>query len=255
MVALWQLASAVVRPAPVDSTPRRSDSSGVQPQARYWTPLRTQIRAWLCRTSLPLAELYQGAVILLHEGSLPGRVSFISHAVREICNRLPDEVGVKKLPYFDGINRLDEVAVLWFAVGPPAADLSVSSPTPPLAIPDSPPKVLIDRRLAIAVGALLSDHRAVRSRPEERAEEMFMAIAPENKHAQEVLQPTVAQWLSVRKFFVAKTHVSKRVDADWSPNEIRDRFELFESTLAALIPGRFYGAMNDLDEILDDTNA
>src|SRR5438094_3789110 len=41
-----------------------------------WTPTRLGLRAWLQRNAPSLAELYEGAVRLMYESPLPGRVRF-----------------------------------------------------------------------------------------------------------------------------------------------------------------------------------
>jgi hypothetical protein len=44
----------------------------------------------LTHNAASLADLYEGAVVMLYESILLGRTRFIGHAVREIRNRLPD---------------------------------------------------------------------------------------------------------------------------------------------------------------------
>src|SRR6266511_1972358 len=86
--------------------------------ASCWTPVRLEIRSWLSRNAPPLAELYEGAVRLLYVNLLPGRVRFISHAVREIRNRLPGVIsGEEGSQYLHYKNRLDDLAKLWHKKG------------------------------------------------------------------------------------------------------------------------------------------
>src|SRR5690242_15510612 len=64
----------------------------------YWTRRREQRREWLRRAgAVSLAELYEGAVIIL-ETRQPGYVRFVSHAVREIANRLPGIIDAEHAP-------------------------------------------------------------------------------------------------------------------------------------------------------------
>lgn len=80
----------------------------------YWTRTRLDLRDWLQRNSPPLAELYGGAVELMCGIPLPGRVRFISHAIREIRNRLPEVVsGIKTGGRLDYVNSLDEIGRVW----------------------------------------------------------------------------------------------------------------------------------------------
>ena len=85
-----------------------------------WTAARTQILEWLKRNAPSLAELYEGAVVMLHDSSLPGRTRFISHAVREIRNRLPDAFdGGTRSPRLDYTKRVDAIGAAWPTTGGP----------------------------------------------------------------------------------------------------------------------------------------
>src|SRR5713226_3845259 len=57
--------------------------------AAYWTRVRLEIRAWLRRRgAASLAEVYETSVMMV-ETACPGHIRFVSHAVRDIRNRLP----------------------------------------------------------------------------------------------------------------------------------------------------------------------
>ncbi|MEO7860432.1 MAG: hypothetical protein ABIU05_08300 [Nitrospirales bacterium] len=80
----------------------------------WWTPQRLELKKWLGNKTPGLAEVYEGAVMMVYEHPVPGRVKFIAHAIREIGNRLPDYWAGKEensggLQY---VNRLDEIAPL-----------------------------------------------------------------------------------------------------------------------------------------------
>jgi hypothetical protein len=62
------------------------------------------------------------------------------------------------------------------------------------------------------------------------------------------------QWLEVTGWFMKRAHDSCRIDAYCSEDELRGNFELFESTLGALVRG-FFATVEELDEILEDANA
>lgn len=76
------------------------------------TENQRELNGWLAKNAPSLAELYQGALFLLRTKP-PGFTRLISHAVREIRNRLPDFVAGKKsssrLEYRD---ELDQLAAL-----------------------------------------------------------------------------------------------------------------------------------------------
>ena len=76
---------------------------------------RQELCAWMHRNNAAsLAELYEGAVRLLFESKLPGRVRLISHAVREIRNRLPVVIsGERSNSRLDYTSRVDQISNRW----------------------------------------------------------------------------------------------------------------------------------------------
>ena len=59
------------------------------------TPERAALVGWLNRYAPALEPLYRGALLLAAFDSFPGRVHFITHAIREIGNSLPSALGPK----------------------------------------------------------------------------------------------------------------------------------------------------------------
>jgi len=186
---------------------------------------------------------------------VPGRIRFVAHAVREICNRLPDAVsGVEAVPRLDYKTRLDEIAKVWQRNG---LGLDGSAPdmfSGAMPKPEAPERVPMDRALFVSIAALVRDHSEGRERPEESAVRLFEAIAPENRALRETLAPVIRQWVGIGKWSVARAHDWKLIDGDYPEEELRRQFNLFETTLAALVRG-FFQAADELDEILEDTNA
>jgi len=83
-----------------------------------WTPARVELLTWLQRNAPSLAELYQGAVDLMYANLFPGRVRFVSHAVREIRNRLPDiSAGTTRGGQLQYKKRMDDLAKAWKNAG------------------------------------------------------------------------------------------------------------------------------------------
>ena len=211
--------------------------------------------AWLRRNAPSLAELYEGAVYLIFENPLPGRIRFVGHAVREIRNRLPDAIsGTKTTGWFDRTSRLDSVVNLWNKAGLvadgsiPPSDFAKSS----TEVPHS--DIEVPREVYLAIASLLKDHEISRERPLEAATRLFEGLAPENQQLRNTLRPVILQWLQVTNWFMDRTHDSGKVDADCKEKELRKHFELFEWTLAALVQG-FFTTIEGLDEILEDANS
>lgn len=220
-----------------------------------WTPRRIEVRGWLQRRAPGLAALYEGAVALAFSAAMPGRIRFVAHAMREICNRLPDAVsGVEVGARVDYPMRLDEIATAWEGNGlslDGSMPEALASDTPE---PEGPKNVPIDRGLFVSIAALVRDHTRGRRRPEENAARLFEAIAPENRALRETLAPVIRQWVEIAKWSVARAHDWNLVDGDYPEEELRRQFGLFETTLGALVQG-FFQTTDELDEILEDTNA
>ena len=69
--------------------PRPDETRPPLPLTPTWTTQRRRLLHWLRQKAPSLAELYETAVTLLEEQSLPGRSRIIAHCVREIANALP----------------------------------------------------------------------------------------------------------------------------------------------------------------------
>jgi len=222
-----------------------------------WTPPRIELRAWLDRQRPSLAELYHGSVELMFNKPVPGTIRFVSHAVREIRNRLPDaisgEKGGARLNYPD---RLDEISTLWEQTGLP---IDGSLAAAPMATGDSTdtaaPDVLIGRTLFSKVGSLIGDHRAAREKPDEAAFRLFVGAAPENAASRDSLRPVIREWRRVTDWFFRSDHDTGRVDADCDCAEFKRKFEQFERILSTLARGFFDITAEGLDAILEDTNS
>jgi len=220
------------------------------------TKQRLDLCAWMRRNNAAsLAELYEGAAILLFESKLPGRVRLISHAVREIRNRLPDVIsGTRASGRLDYKSRLDRINKKWARSG-----LRFDGSLPEVGFEphshNSPsPDVVIGRDLFSEIATLVKDHEETRTKPLDTAIRLFEACAPENQRLRDTLRPIILQWLRVTDWFMSKAHDSGYVDGDTDENELVSQFELFETYLKALVRG-FFTTLDDLDAILEDTNS
>ena len=62
--------------------------SATSPTSDIWSPKRLELLRWFQENAQPLAAAYEGAVRLLYDEDFPGRIHFVSHAVRDIADRL-----------------------------------------------------------------------------------------------------------------------------------------------------------------------
>ncbi len=176
----------------------------------------------------------------------------MSHAVREIRNRLPDVfASATKSRRVEYVESLDTIAEMWSR-----ADLSTEVPLPDPTLPtdgdrtESTP-VAIPRMLFGRIAELIAAHTASREKPFDAARRLFEAVAPENQRVAAHLRPVVDHWLSTTQWFVKRVHDNGRVDTE--ADELAKRFEQFEATLQSLTR-EYYRGEEALDEILLDAN-
>lgn len=214
-----------------------------------WTPRRRELQEWFGRNAPALGEMYEGAVLLLHEQRIPGHRRLVAHAMREIGNRLPGIVGNEVRGHVQYANRLDALHKKWAKWGPER--LSDGS-WPPL--PNTNDSIAVDVRLVLLMVDLIDDHRDARERPAERARRLFLA-ASDGAGPHPGLGPVVDQWIELTRWAVSKAHIPSGPNPeDIDPVELHSKFELFEFTLGALL-GAFYTSVEDLDAILESANA
>lgn len=217
----------------------------------YWTQSRLELKAWFQRHAPSLGELYEGALKMIFSDCFPGRSRFISHAVREIRNRLPEVVTGSKGSYFDWKGRLDDLTKDWKMAGfsldgtiPTAMILEQGLPSADISMP---------RLLTQKIALLLKEHSEVRETSKEAAIRLFMGVSPGNDKFIDSLRPQALQWFDITEWFMKKTHDSSVVDNDFDIQEFRKYFDIFELSLGALLNG-FFKTKEGLDAILEDTN-
>jgi len=217
----------------------------------YWTPKRQEILEWLYRKAPPLAELYQGAVQLLHENPpIPGRSRFIAHAVREIRNCLPEVVAGVRRRRLEYKAQFDKIAKKWERNSLPldrAMPISAEET-------DESSGILVPYEVFWDIASLVKEHKEARERPEESAKRMFLALAPENEDFVEQLQPVIIRWLDVTEWFIGRAHDSRRTDDELLDDKFINNFKFFETILGALIRG-FFATTEEIDEILEEANS
>jgi hypothetical protein len=222
-------------------------------EENYWTHPRLELKAWFQRNAPSLCELYDGALRMIFLPDFPGRMRFIAHAVREIRNRLPDVIaGPKTGGPVQYKNRLDDIVKDWEKCGLLADGSTTTSLNSSETIPSG--HILIPRLLFQKIAILVKEHVEGRESREEAAIRLFEGIAPENQDLRDTLRPIVHQWLEVTEWFVKKVHAPSFEASNVDAKEFRRYFDIFEKTLGALVRS-FFKTVEELDEILEDTNS
>ena len=231
------------QPISIQNVPPYSNTS-------YWTDRRRKIHAWLHEQAPSLAELYKGCVLLMFDPIVSGRITFISHAVREIRNRLPGETS-NRLNYTD---ELEQLGQSWRIHELPLENIGlVSSTNSKTSLPSSSPKTLIPQQLFLEIQSLLSKHFSSRVTGRERALRLFERFVPESQTNSEVLTISVNRWWQTTEWFMKRAHDNGKVDAECDEQELHSKFIEFESFLGTLSQS-FYSNTDELDEILEEAN-
>jgi hypothetical protein len=222
--------------------------------AAYWTQPRLDIRAWLRRRGArSLAEMYEASVMMV-ETQCPGHVRFVSHAVRDIRNRLPGVLDGEQtggtLPYHE---RLKVIRDGW--VGLPDLPGTQGEPSP-----DATGGVLVPAATVAQIGALLEDDLAASNKVEKGARRLFVTAERVRTGRQlddsalVAIAPAIRQWLQVTRWFESRAHDRGVEDNGNDLPDFKRKFELFERALLGLFQ-EFYPAKEELDEILEDANS
>jgi len=231
------------QPISIQNVPPYSNTS-------YWTDRRQEIHAWLHEQAPSLAELYKGCVLLMFDPIVSGRITFISHAVREIRNRLPGETS-KRLDY---TQELEKLVQSWRTHNFPLENIDlVSSTNPKTSLPSSSPETLVPQRLFLEIQSLLFRHSSIRVKGRDRAVRLFEQFVPESQMTSEVLIISVNQWWQTTDWFMKRAHDNGEVDAACDEQELHSKFIEFESFLGTLSQS-FYSNTDELDEILEEAN-
>ncbi len=223
-------------------------------QRDYWTPQRIELCTWFTKNAPSLGELYAGALEMVFREDFPGRVRFVSHAVREIRNRLPDVIaGPEKGTQIQYKNRLDEIAKVWERYGFPLDGSLPTIVTASDALPSSD-DVPIPREIYCKIASLVSDHAKTRKTVRESAQNLFQAIDPKNRISEATLRPRIMHWIDSTEWFVARAHDQAKVDANIGADQLKVYFETFERTLSAMV-SEFFKTVEELDAILEEANS
>jgi hypothetical protein len=219
----------------------------------WWNGSRQAIHHWLEKQSSPLAELYFGAGRLLCEKT-PGWTRFVGHAVREIVNRLPAEIcgevgrgreaGRGRLEYD---KRVEALAVEWPETNPRLADANIGRG-------DIDVVAVLPLSIWKEVDRLIQDHRDISIRNRERALRMLQTLVPESPPGAQPLTWSANRWIELGYWAAGRAHDQTRCDEEHNDGEIIGRFEALEEIILS-VTRPFFENKDDLDELLEETNA
>ncbi|MCX5645818.1 MAG: hypothetical protein NTZ17_14245 [Phycisphaerae bacterium] len=181
---------------------------------------------------------------MLEQEDFPGRVHFISHAVRDIADRLVFVLD----PQLEGgrvqyENEMDKIEKLW----PKLQTIEETTGGP--AAQDA---VRIDYGLALRIDSLVGAHRKRRQRPS-NSELLFQYLMRQEPSRAEVSQRLVSDFKKMRDWFMDLTHLRRDKTPTVDEYELRAQFSKFEGVLHSFV-GDFFTGTAELDEILQQAN-
>lgn len=206
-----------------------------------------------------LAEAYSAALRLISDDSIPARVYLLAHIVREIANRIPDYLDVpidKRRVEYESL--LDEIARLWQEGTEPQASIAEPKVGTRLLESEEPSRqargVSISLHLYRALDRLVAAHNESRQTRRESVRRLLRSGDVEGSSLSDShLDPIVEHWMDLTRWFAGRVHLRA---ADKEPPDFQqcvDKFHVFEGALYALVCP-FYGAVEELDAILEETN-
>jgi hypothetical protein len=205
-----------------------------------------------------LAELYEGAVLLLFDAPIPGYTRFVAHAVRETRNRLPDVTsGSKSGRQLNYKGRIDDLVVVWKETGLATDGTFPGSNFAEAPIAAVPQETSLPHKIVVMMASLVTEHEATREKRMDAAIRLFEGVVPENQKFRDTLRPVIMQWLEITEWFMKKAHDSGATDRDVDLGELQKKFDLFEMTLLGIVRGftAFFATTKEIDEILENANS
>ena len=188
------------------------------------------------------AEAYKGALNLLDK-KLPGYITFVSHAGRDLMNGLARTVLVIKpgrVPYEDLVDDLqkdwnDE----WSAEG--VNELA-----------NAEDGHLIPYKICEKIKNLIDKHRKGRLKASE-ADSLFFTIFLGYDVRQRIPQDFFQEWKAARKWFLKHTHVRENEFEIEASSQVERHFRTLDNLLYVAATSEI-GRMRTIDEILEATN-
>jgi hypothetical protein len=208
------------------------------------TPRQAMIVGWLRRVNAHASDMYESALWLAADERIPCRGRMIAHAYREICSMLMNEHSSNsREPLETCLEEFaDEYRKLNIRPDVPAG----SSPVPDVSPTPVPDSFLSAAGAVVRVNTTTDNARA-------RSRAIFERVS--RRHGpQPDVGPTSDRWYQMSRFFQARAHDRKTLDAQMMEGQFRQEVDFFEETLSALAETAVTN-LNALDQILEDANS
>jgi hypothetical protein len=207
---------------------------------------RRELLAWFKGNAPSLAEAYEGAIHLIADENFPGRIHFISHAVRDITDRLAfaldSGIQSKRVQYE---YAMDKIQAKWKSINP------ISDETIKI---EKDATVTISYEVALQIDAIVTAHKNRRSRSS-NYDLLFRFLMRQEPTNAQVNERLVENFKRLHKWFMDLTHLRTKYEKvpHINESELKKQFEVFEGILHSFV-GNFFTGTEELDEILKQAN-
>jgi hypothetical protein len=198
---------------------------------------------WFRAKAKPLAEAYEGAIRMLADTSIPARIQFIAHAVRDIANLLPNVLNPQsKRRRIEYDRKLDSIASL----SPGLGELNEPGNVQDQSV------ITIKYEVALIIDSLVIEHRDQRQKPSNS--ERLIQILMENEPARaDINRRLVSDFEKTRRWFMELAHFRECESPRVDELVLQSQFAKFEGILHSFV-GDFFTTIEELDEILQQAN-
>ncbi len=224
-----------------------ANADGPVGRQSVWTPMRLKLCAWFRSDAAALTPAYEGAVEILGNARFPGRIHFISHAVRDIANALPfcfdPQLGGALVQY---AHHLDGIEKEWKSRQQVSQQAAASDDG-----------FIVSAKVAGLIDKLVEEHRESRKRPG-KYELLFRALARKAPLTVSLDARAVEAFKRTAKWFVEHAHFRQHLPPPVDEQTLVWRFEEFERAIYVLVEslseGGFFVGIGELDDILQQAN-
>lgn len=186
------------------------------------------------------AEAYKGALNLLDK-KLPGYITFVSHAGRDLMNGLP-RLGIQpeSVQYVQLVNEIQKDWEDEWGVEDVGKIDNVENGN------------LIPYEICEKIQELINQHRGGRHRASE-AESLFFTTFLDYTNKEEIPQNLLAEWKNARQWFLAHTHLRQGDFEMDASSKVQGHFQKLDDLLYAAASSELE-RIRSINEILEETD-
>lgn len=217
------------------------------PNGAGWTDQRRKLHALLAERIQLLADYYESAVYFLHTPSAPARMSHLGHAIRELCNHMPDAVNVARLDRSNTENKIPALVAAWDKVGLPDDVVDLPGCPTPGSTSDARH---VPRSVVVAAADLVV---STRIRGNNRCRAALMIVDPHAPDGQTAAEndPTVVRWVKIIDRQLSWVHAFDKKPPPITEAQLIEDFDFLEEVMRGVLAP--LDVVADLDDLLAQT--